>query len=180
MHRPENDLTPIPGTNMRANAAGLAWWARMKAEQDADPHWRTRCLWADFQCPFARRGEGFICQDKSRMADRADVCTWNWKQERRMVAPAVQLSLFERVQTHETVWVHTRTGEVSKTYPAAVTVVPSCKQMAVAHVRWMETRQGWTGQTWRILPRTSTKADLRWKDDMIDRHGFRPCVFDEV
>ena len=187
MKRPANDnMTHIPGTNIYANAAGLEWLERMKAEQAADLHWLTRCLWADFQCPFARRGEGFICQQpKTHKHELADVCTWNWKMERRPVHVdkyqrrghkiQAQLSLFD----YETVWINTTSGRVSKTYPAPVTVVPSCKQMAVAHMHWMIIKQGWANQTWRILPRTSTKADLAWKDKMIERHGLRACVFDE-
>lgn len=180
MKRPSDDnTTRIPGTNIHANAAGLAWWERWKTEQTADPYRQHRCLWADFQCPFHRAGQGFICESpKNHAPELADVCTWNWKMERRAIEN-VQLSLFEQVQTHKTVWVNTVDGRISETYPTPVTVVPSCKKMAVAHVRWLENKQGWNNQTWRILPRTDTKADRAWKDEMIERHNLRACIFDE-
>lgn len=177
MKRFDNDLIHIKGTNIHANEAGLKWLAELRA-QPKDPHTAYRCFWADFQCPFLRRGQGTPCiSEKGRQKELVRIGTWNWQQEKR---PIGQMSLFEPRRTHKNVWVNVVTGKEQEAHPNPVFAMVSCKEMAYAHVKWLETRHGWNPLAWRIIPLTNFKSDIAWKEEQIAKHGLKACVFDTI
>lgn len=163
--------------NVYANEAGLKWLAELRA-RPKDPHANTRCLWADFQCPFLRAGQSEPCRQPRRNRHLlVKIGAWYWKPEKR---PIGQMSIFEPHRTHKQVWVNTRTGREQDEHPDPQLVMISCKSVALAQTKWLETREGWKPPAWRIIPLTDTKADLDWKESMIAKHGLRACVFDTI
>ncbi len=170
MRKESADLVHVE-RNVWSNAAGLEWLKRHRA--NLDPYSRIRCEPNPaFICPFAKRGEGMPCLDPGRNKKLlAKIGEWNWKQ---INVPIGQMSLFEPKRTHKVCWINTKNGEVVDKHPSPAYAMVSCKHMAVAHVKWME-KNGWNPDAWRIIPLDDSNE---WREAMIEKHGFRACVFD--
>ncbi len=170
-----NDLTHIT-RNIYGNEAAQQLWAQLQA-QPKDPHAALRCVWdCPWQCPYARRGEGFPCTGNLRKKDLVRVGYVNHVVVEELNTTSTgQIDLFQPTRK---VWRHYKTGEEMEPYPPPAPVQHFCKEMALAFTKWLERNQGYDVPAWRIVPMTETKADLKWKDEMIEKHGLRACVFD--
>lgn len=178
MKRPPQTLPHHIRGNIYANEAGLKFWQQLQANRD--PHDHLRCVWdAPWQCPYARRGEGFPCTGKLNKPDLVEIAYVNHTVAQELnTTPTGQIDLFQPTRR---VWRHFRTGEEMEPYPPPAPVQHFCKEMALAFTKWLERTQGYHDvPAWRILPMTETKADQKWKDEMIEKHNLRACVFDRL
>ena len=171
---PATDLVAITPF-ISANAAGLEWLAKLRA--NPDQHAKERCVFGPpWICPYAHSGQGFACLSNNNDLI-VDICYNNWTES---YEPIGQMSLFAPNITHRRVRRHWKTGEElpPTSPPAAVSIF--CRKMAIAFIKWLENDQGWHVPQWRILPwgrGTNTFRD--WSNQQILHHKMKPCSFEE-
>jgi len=164
-----------------SNDSGLLTWFTLKRHQASrtpeEAHKeKHRCvLGAPWQCPF----EHFICTQPRK--NRTKLAQVGYTDYVDHLQPILQLSLFEPDKKTKRVWKHVRTGAIADLAERPVEhVLYSCKQFAVAHTKYMESKLGWNPVRWRIRPLDrNQKAGQQWAEQQAERHQnhLPACTF---
>lgn len=173
-----DDVTHIEGTNGYANEAGLKWWAEQQAKRD--PKAATRCFWGPgWQCPFMLKGEGMPClKPKQHKKDVVEIGFIYWVEEHE---PIGQMSLFAPRVTHRLVRKHYQKGTPVSDDAQPLIYQASCRQFAVAFIKWWEKEDILRPPGWRIMPvgGKSTKLHDAWAGEQVKKHRtMKACIFE--
>lgn len=177
MKKPDNENMIHVEGNVYANEAGLRWLEQLRA--NADPKEHTRCFWGPaWQCPFMLKGQGMPClHPKQHKQDVVGIGYIYWVEE---YEPIGQMSLFAPRVTHRKVRRHYHSRRIVSDDAFPQLYQYSCRQMALAFIKWWEKNDILRPPAWRILPvgGKTNKAHQQWANEQIQKHGLKPCVFE--